>query len=154
MTEKAIPAAEEEVVAICRDLIRIDTTNPGDHSGPGERKAAEYVAGLLGEVGVAPAVLAPHPKRTSLVARIEGQDRTRPALLIHGHLDVVPANASDWRQDPFGGEIAADCGPARTASRPVTSCSPSPRTKRRAATGAPSSSLSSTRTCSRVSPRR
>ncbi len=102
-------AAEEEVVAICRDLIRIDTTNPGDHSGPGERRAAEYVAGLLGEVGLAPAVLESHPKRTSLVTRIEGQDPTRPALLIHGHLDVVPANASDWRQHPFGGEIAGGC---------------------------------------------
>ena len=109
MTENAIPAAQDEVVGICRDLIRIDTTNPGDHSGPGERKAAEYVAGLLGEVGLAPAVLESHPKRTSLVARIEGADRTKPALLIHGHLDVVPANASDWRQDPFGGEIADDC---------------------------------------------
>ena len=102
-------AAEEEVVAICRDLIRIDTTNPGDHSGPGERKAAEYVAGLLGEVGLAPAVLESHSKRTSLVARMEGADRSKPALLIHGHLDVVPANVSDWRQHPFGGEIADGC---------------------------------------------
>jgi acetylornithine deacetylase/succinyl-diaminopimelate desuccinylase-like protein len=101
--------AEEEVVRICRDLIRIDTTNPGDHSGPGERKAAEYVAGLLSEVGLDPAVHESHPKRTSLVARVEGADRSKPALLIHGHLDVVPANASDWRQDPFGGEIADDC---------------------------------------------
>jgi acetylornithine deacetylase/succinyl-diaminopimelate desuccinylase-like protein len=101
--------AEQEVVGICRDLIRIDTTNPGDHSGPGERKAAEYVAGLLGEVGLTPAVLESHPKRTSLVTRIEGEDRTRPALLIHGHLDVVPANAADWRKHPFGGEIADDC---------------------------------------------
>jgi len=92
-------------VAICRDLIRIDTTNPGDHSGPGERRAAEYVAGLLGEVGLSPAVLESHPKRTSLVARVEGRDRSRPALLIHGHLDVVPANASDWSQHPFAGEI-------------------------------------------------
>ena len=102
-------AAEEEVVAICRDLIRIDTTNPGDHSGPGERKAAEHVAGLLSEVGLSPDVFESHPKRTSLVARIEGQDRTLPALLIHGHLDVVPANASDWRQHPFGGEIVDGC---------------------------------------------
>ena len=101
--------AEEEVVAICRDLIRIDTTNPGDHSGPGERKAAEHVAGLLSEVGLSPDVFESHPKRTSLVARIEGRDRTRPALLIHGHLDVVPANASDWRQHPFGGEIVDGC---------------------------------------------
>jgi acetylornithine deacetylase/succinyl-diaminopimelate desuccinylase-like protein len=113
MTENqaaSVPSgAEEEVVAICRDLIRIDTTNPGDHSGPGERKAAEYVAGLLGEVGLAPDVLESHPKRTSLVTRIEGADRGRPALLIHGHLDVVPANVSDWRQHPFGGEIADGC---------------------------------------------
>src|ERR1700683_4642417 len=105
MTEKqaggAPSVAEEEVVAICRDLIRIDTTNPGDHTGPGERKAAEYVAGLLRGVGPPPAVLESRPKRTSLVARIEGSDRTRPPLLIHGHLDVVPANAGDWRQHPF-----------------------------------------------------
>ena len=104
-----LSVAEEEVVAICRDLIRIDTTNNGDHSGPGERRAAEYVAGLLSEVGLSPAVLESHQKRTSLVARVEGTDRNRPALLIHGHLDVVPANAIDWQQHPFGGEIADDC---------------------------------------------
>src|SRR5215469_10838346 len=101
--------AEDEVVDVCRDLIRIDTTNPGDHSGPGERLAAEYVAGLLSEVGVAPMVVESHPRRTSVVARIEGADRTRPALLVHGHLDVVPASASDWRVHPFSGEIAEDC---------------------------------------------
>ena len=67
-------AAEAEVVDICRDLIRIDTTNPGDHSGPGERVAAEHVAGLLAEVGLEPTVLESHPKRTSLVARLEGED--------------------------------------------------------------------------------
>ncbi|TVZ00034.1 M20/M25/M40 family metallo-hydrolase [Trebonia kvetii] len=112
MTENQVnqvSSAEEEVAAICRDLIRIDTTNPGNHSGPGERRAAEYVAGLLSEVGLAPEVLESHPKRTSLVARIEGEDRTRPGLLIHGHLDVVPADAKDWRQHPFSGEIADGC---------------------------------------------
>ena len=109
MTENYAAAAQDEVVDICRDLIRIDTTNPGDNSGPGERVAAEYVAGLLTEVGLQPTVLESHPKRTSLVARIEGTDPTRPALLIHGHLDVVPANASDWHRDPFGGEIADGC---------------------------------------------
>jgi acetylornithine deacetylase/succinyl-diaminopimelate desuccinylase-like protein len=101
--------AEDEVADICRDLIRIDTTNPGDHSGPGERLAAEHVAGLLAEVGLEPVVLESHPKRTSLVARIEGEDPQREALLIHGHLDVVPANASDWERDPFGGEFADGC---------------------------------------------
>ena len=98
--------AQDEVVDICRDLIRIDTSNPGDHSGPGERLAAEHVAGLLAEVGLEPVVLESHPKRTSVVARISGRDRERPALLVHGHLDVVPASAPDWRHDPFSGEIA------------------------------------------------
>jgi acetylornithine deacetylase/succinyl-diaminopimelate desuccinylase-like protein len=109
VTVNPAPEAQDEVVDICRDLIRIDTTNPGDHSGPGERAAAEHVAGLLSEVGLEPVVLESHPKRTSLVARVEGEDPARPALLIHGHLDVVPANAEDWAHDPFGGEIADGC---------------------------------------------
>jgi acetylornithine deacetylase/succinyl-diaminopimelate desuccinylase-like protein len=101
--------AQDEVVDICRDLVRIDTSNPGDHSGPGERLAAEHVAGLLGEAGLEPVVLESHPKRASVVARISGRDRSRPGLLLHGHLDVVPASAPDWRHDPFSGEIAGGC---------------------------------------------
>jgi acetylornithine deacetylase/succinyl-diaminopimelate desuccinylase-like protein len=103
------PTAQDEVAAIASDLIKIDTTNPGDHSGPGERAAAEHVAGLLAEVGLEPVVLESHPKRTSLVARIEGQDQARPALLIHGHLDVVPADPDDWRVHPFSGDTEDGC---------------------------------------------
>jgi acetylornithine deacetylase/succinyl-diaminopimelate desuccinylase-like protein len=102
-------AAQDEVVDICRDLIRIDTTNPGDHSGPGERQAAEHVAALLAEVGLEPRILESHHKRASVVARIPGRDQTRPGLLIHGHLDVVPASAEDWQVDPFSAELADDC---------------------------------------------
>jgi acetylornithine deacetylase/succinyl-diaminopimelate desuccinylase-like protein len=101
--------ALDEVVDICRDLIRIDTSNPGDHSGPGERQAAEHVAALLADVGLEPQVLESHPRRTSVVARFEGQDQARPALLVHGHLDVVPAHAPDWKHAPFSGEIADGC---------------------------------------------
>jgi acetylornithine deacetylase/succinyl-diaminopimelate desuccinylase-like protein len=101
--------AQDEVVDVCRDLIRIDTSNPGDHSGPGERQAAEYVAALLADVDLEPEVLESHPKRTSVVARIEGRDRNRPGFLVHGHLDVVPAHAPDWKHDPFSGEIADGC---------------------------------------------
>ncbi|MGW3114636.1 M20/M25/M40 family metallo-hydrolase [Streptomyces sp. NPDC001091] len=100
---------EDEVVDLCRDLIRFDTSNYGDHSGPGERAAAEYVAGKLAEVGLEPKIFESHPGRASTVARIEGEDPSRPALLIHGHLDVVPANADDWTHDPFSGEIADGC---------------------------------------------
>ncbi|WP_425394161.1 M20/M25/M40 family metallo-hydrolase [Actinomadura oligospora] len=104
-----LPGAEDEVVRICQELIRIDTSNPGDHSGPGEREAAEYVVGQLEEVGLRPRVFESHPGRASVVARIEGEDPTRDALLLHGHLDVVPAQAEDWTHDPFGGEIADGC---------------------------------------------
>src|SRR6516225_6862436 len=101
--------AQDEVVDICRDLIRIDTSNPGDHSGLGERQAAEYTAARLAEAGLEPTVLESHPKRTSVVARLEGENPDRPALLVHGHLDVVPANAEDWQRHPFSGEIADGC---------------------------------------------
>lgn len=100
---------EDEVVDLCRDLIRIDTSNYGDHSGPGERAAAEYVAEKLAEVGLEPRIFESHKGRASTVARIEGEDRSRPALLIHGHTDVVPANAEDWTHHPFSGEIADGC---------------------------------------------
>ena len=97
--------AEDEVAALCSDLIRIDTSNYGDHSGPGERPAAEYVATLLSEAGLESMVLESHPGRTSVVTRIAGEDPSRPALLVHGHLDVVPADAADWAVPPFSGEI-------------------------------------------------
>ncbi|RKN12788.1 M20/M25/M40 family metallo-hydrolase [Streptomyces radicis] len=103
------PRAEDEVVGLCRDLIRIDTSNYGDGSGPGERAAAEYVAEQLAEVGLEPKIFESRPGRASTVARIEGTDPSRPALLIHGHTDVVPANAADWTHDPFSGEIADGC---------------------------------------------
>ena len=102
-------AAQDEVAQLASDLIRIDTTNPGDHSGPGERVAAEHVAELLAQAGLEPKIYESHGKRASLVARIEGTDPSREALLIHGHLDVVPADAADWHVAPFSGEIEDDC---------------------------------------------
>ncbi len=98
------PAAE--VVEICRDLIRMDTTNYGDGSGPGERKAAEHVAALLDEVGIEAELFEGAPGRTNVVARWGGASgTTRDPLLLHGHLDVVPANADDWSVAPFSGEV-------------------------------------------------
>ncbi|MEY9214997.1 acetylornithine deacetylase/succinyl-diaminopimelate desuccinylase-like protein [Thermobifida halotolerans] len=102
-------AAEAEVVDLCRELIAIDTSNYGDHSGPGERVAAEYVAAKLDEVGLETEIYEPHPGRSSLVARIEGADPSRPPLLVQGHLDVVPADAADWTHHPFSGEVADGC---------------------------------------------
>ena len=96
---------EGETVEICRNLIRIDTSNYGSGDAKGERRAAEYVAGLIEEVGLATTVLESAPGRANVFARIEGTDPHADALLVHGHLDVVPAIAADWSVDPFGGEI-------------------------------------------------
>jgi acetylornithine deacetylase/succinyl-diaminopimelate desuccinylase-like protein len=94
-----------EVVELCRDLIRMDTSNYGNDDGPGERKAAEHVAALLDEVGIESRLYESQPGRTSLVARVDGSNPDRSPLLVHGHLDVVPAAAEDWQVDPFSGEI-------------------------------------------------
>jgi acetylornithine deacetylase/succinyl-diaminopimelate desuccinylase-like protein len=100
--------AQGEVVDLCRDLLRIDTSNFGDDSGPGERRAAEYVAAQLEDVGLPATIVEGTPGRTNVITRIAGADPTRPALLLHGHLDVVPAQAADWQVDPFAGEIRDD----------------------------------------------
>src|SRR3954464_11168556 len=94
-----------EVVDICRDLIRMDTTNYGDGSGPGERKAAEHVAALLDEVGIEARLFEGEPGRTNVVAHWGGAAGGQGGLLFHGHLDVVPAAAEDWQVHPFSGEI-------------------------------------------------
>jgi acetylornithine deacetylase/succinyl-diaminopimelate desuccinylase-like protein len=101
----AASSPEGETVEICRNLIRIDTSNYGSGDAKGERRAAEYVAGLIEEVGLATTVLESAPGRANVFARIEGTDPSADALLVHGHLDVVPAIAADWSVDPFGGEI-------------------------------------------------
>jgi acetylornithine deacetylase/succinyl-diaminopimelate desuccinylase-like protein len=101
--------AEDEVVGLCADLIRIDTSNPTSI----ERPAAEYVAGKLDEVGIPSTLLESEPGRASVVARIPGADPARGALLIHGHLDVVPADPAEWSVHPFSVESrTATCGAA------------------------------------------
>ncbi|MEO3777677.1 M20/M25/M40 family metallo-hydrolase [Micromonospora sp. B11E3] len=102
----ARPDPTDEVVDLCRDLLRIDTTNTGDNeTSAGERAAAEYVAAKLAEVGVDAEILESAPGRANVVARIPGTDPGRDALLVHGHLDVVPADADEWSVHPFSGEI-------------------------------------------------
>jgi acetylornithine deacetylase/succinyl-diaminopimelate desuccinylase-like protein len=96
--------ALDEVVRFTSDLIRIDTTNRGGGDCR-ERPAAEYAAELLSEAGLEPALLERTEGRTNVVARIEGTDPSAGALLVHGHLDVVPAEAADWSVHPFSGEV-------------------------------------------------
>ncbi|MFF0218777.1 M20/M25/M40 family metallo-hydrolase [Streptomyces vinaceus] len=96
--------ALDEAVDFTSGLIRIDTTNRGGGDCR-ERPAAEYVAERLAAAGAEPVLLERSPGRTNVVARIEGTDPGAEALLVHGHLDVVPADASEWSVDPFSGEV-------------------------------------------------
>ena len=95
---------EEEVVKICQDLIRIPSVNFGEGKGD-ERAVAEYVVASLAEVGIASTIYESAPNRCNVIANIEGADTSRPGLVVHGHIDVVPANAADWSVDPFAAEI-------------------------------------------------
>jgi acetylornithine deacetylase/succinyl-diaminopimelate desuccinylase-like protein len=98
------PEAQDEAVRLAAELIRIDTTNRGGGDAR-ERPAAELVAAELSAAGLAPALLESAPGRANVVARMAGTDPAAPALLVHGHLDVVPAEPADWTVHPFSGEI-------------------------------------------------
>ena len=95
---------EKDVVTLCQEMIRIPSVNFGDGKGD-ERDMADYVVSKLLEVGIAATIYESAPGRCNVIAKIAGSDTTRPGLVVHGHLDVVPADASDWSADPFGGEI-------------------------------------------------
>ena len=95
---------EEEVVKICQDLIRIPSVNYGEGKGD-ERGVAEYVVASLAEVGISATIYESAPNRCNVIANIPGSDTSRPGLVLHGHIDVVPANAADWSVDPFAAEI-------------------------------------------------
>ncbi|MER7445585.1 M20/M25/M40 family metallo-hydrolase [Microbacterium sp. NPDC097977] len=101
MTDPSLP----EVVRIASDLIRFDTSNFGGGTANGEREAAEYVGAYLQSLGLEVDYYEPIPRRTNVMARVAGRDRSRPALVVHGHLDVVPAIAEDWSVDPFAGIV-------------------------------------------------
>ena len=95
---------ETEVVKICQDLIRIPSVNFGEGRGD-EKAVAEYIVASLAEVGIASEIFESAPNRCNVIARLPGRDATRPGLVVHGHIDVVPANADDWSVDPFAAEI-------------------------------------------------
>ncbi|WP_432994766.1 M20/M25/M40 family metallo-hydrolase [Dactylosporangium sp. CA-233914] len=100
-------SAADEVTGLVSDLVRIDTTNTGDPATlTGERAAAEYVAERLAEAGYEPEYVESGGRgRGNVIVRLPGADPGRGALLVHGHLDVVPADASEWTVHPFSGEV-------------------------------------------------
>ena len=167
----------DETAVIARDLIRFDTTNYGEGRAKGEREAAEYVEAKLAAMGLAPQLFEPEPRRTSVIARVPGRNPDKPALVLHGHLDVVPADARNWSVDPFAGEVrdgmlwgrgavdmkdmdamiltAARRHPRRRARCPsASSWSRSSPTRRPAAESARAGSSTTIPSCSTAPPRR
>ncbi|WP_022885029.1 M20/M25/M40 family metallo-hydrolase [Glaciibacter superstes] len=101
----AAPDDLDLTAELARDLIRFDTTNYGEGRSNGETDAAEYVSARLTGLGLTPTIYESEPGRTSVIARVPGRDSSRGALVVHGHLDVVPADPENWSVDPFAGTI-------------------------------------------------
>ena len=99
--------SSDDVVEVVSRLIRFDTTNTGEpETTQGEAECARWVAEQLADVGYQPEYLeSGAPGRGNVFARLKGADSSRGALLIHGHLDVVPAEPADWSVHPFSGAI-------------------------------------------------
>ncbi|MCC6224308.1 MAG: M20/M25/M40 family metallo-hydrolase [Thermoleophilia bacterium] len=97
----AVISLRDEVTALLRELLRLDTVNP-----PGnETRAAELLRAQLERVGVECRLYARDPARANLVARIPGRDPAAPRLLFLSHTDTVPADRAEWSVDPWSGEL-------------------------------------------------
>jgi acetylornithine deacetylase/succinyl-diaminopimelate desuccinylase-like protein len=92
---------QAEAAGTLQAYIRIDTSNPPGHVGP----AVDLLAGVLKREGIPFERFESAPGRSILMARLKGSGAAKPIVLLH-HTDVVPADASRWKRDPFGGEIA------------------------------------------------
>ncbi len=102
-TDQLTEGLETEVVALARELIRIDTSNP-----PGkETPAAEMLARYLREAGIECELTGPDPDRLNLVARVPGSG-SGPSLMLMAHTDVVPAPPANWTVPPFDATLRDD----------------------------------------------
>ncbi|MFN3307642.1 MAG: M20 family metallopeptidase [Anaerolineales bacterium] len=89
-----------EIARLTSDLVRFDTTNP-----PGnERPAVEYIADYLKPFGFECHWIEHEPQRATLQARLKSSGE-RGALVLNGHVDVVPVGAGSWQHPPFEGVI-------------------------------------------------
>jgi acetylornithine deacetylase/succinyl-diaminopimelate desuccinylase-like protein len=94
-------ALQTEAVGTLQAYLRIDTSNPPGNVGP----AVDLLAGVLERDGIPVERFESAPGRSILLARLRGSGAAKPIVLLH-HTDVVPADATRWTRDPFGGEVA------------------------------------------------
>ncbi len=87
---------EAETMQHYQAVLRLDTRNP-----PGnEHIVAEYVKQVLEQEGIPAQIVGSDPNRSNVVARLKGNGRKRP-LLIMGHSDVVTVDEAKWKFPPF-----------------------------------------------------
>lgn len=89
-------AIEEETLRHFQAIVRMDTTDPPG----GEKPVADYLKSVLEKEGIPVQVFALEPNRPNIVARLKGNGRKRP-LLIMGHTDTVNVDAKKWSHPPF-----------------------------------------------------
>jgi len=104
ITPEQMTSMEEDAVRLLQEMIRIPSVNFGEGKG-NEKAVADYVASQLADVGIESEFVTSAENRVSVVARIPGSDTERPGLVVHGHIDTVPADATDWSVDPWSGSI-------------------------------------------------
>src|SRR5581483_7426764 len=98
----------DEVRSLLEQYVAIDTSNPPGHTD----KAADFLASVLTREGIAVTRYESAPGKSIVLARLSATSPTpagKPILLLH-HMDVVPADRSRWKTDPFtptlqGGDI-------------------------------------------------
>ena len=90
-----------DALAVLRDYIRIDTTNPPG----GEGRAAQFLAERLERLGLEPQILEDPAGRANVVARLRGAGDPSDALCLLHHMDVVPADADEWSVEPFAADV-------------------------------------------------
>jgi succinyl-diaminopimelate desuccinylase len=96
-----MPVSDSPAVALTRELVRVNTTNPPGNETP----VIELLRARL--QGAFETTVVPYPvgdNRSHLVARLRGTGE-RPGVLFSGHVDVVPTGGVAWSVDPFGGEV-------------------------------------------------
>lgn len=93
-------AIEAETIALLQALIRFDTTNPPGNELP----LAEFLKTVFEKDGISTTMLLPTPSRAALIARLKGNGRMRPVMLL-AHMDVVGVESEKWSRDPFGGIV-------------------------------------------------
>src|SRR6185295_10905723 len=95
--------SNDEATRLLQEYVRIDTSNP-----PGDtRKAADFLSAIFEREGIPVTRYESAPGKAILYARLKAtvSPPAGKAIILLHHMDVVPADRSQWTVDPFGAQI-------------------------------------------------